>query len=395
MTDTRKERRVYLDRLRILACLSTFCYHAIQVFDLNPYYHLKSNTPSPTLDVAARLLHAVRMPLFFMIAGYVAFLALRRYTGREFLVQRAVRLLPPLFLGILLLAPIIKYYELLDGHSISWRGIDSTGGPPELLVFVRRFFTHFRLFSWSHMWFLMYLFMLSALLLPVMQAMQRAQWPSRLPPVIVLLLPVLPLVAIELVLRPIFPHHIPNLFWDWASVCVYATVMVLGAALACWPMLEDTLRRLLPASILMAAVGIALYLGNTTGPWWHVGRALTLWGTLCTLMSLAPLLSATPIPGERYLSEAALPLYVLHHPPLVVIAYHVKDLPWPVWLRYPAIVLGAFTVSLLLYHFLVRPWNWARLAFGMPRLTGAPARPAPHPMLQPPAAAAPSSASTG
>ena len=69
---SRPDRRRDLDRLRILACFSTFCYHAVQVFDLNPYYHLKSNTLSPGIDVAARLLHAVRMPLFFLIAGMVA-----------------------------------------------------------------------------------------------------------------------------------------------------------------------------------------------------------------------------------------------------------------------------------------------------------------------------------
>ncbi len=85
-------RRRDIDRLRVLACLSTFCYHALQVFDLNPYYHLKSATPSPALDVAARLLHACRMPLFFLLAGMVGYLALQRYSDREFFRQRAMEI---------------------------------------------------------------------------------------------------------------------------------------------------------------------------------------------------------------------------------------------------------------------------------------------------------------
>ena len=45
----RRPRRRDLDRLRVLACLSTFFYHAIQIFDLNPYYHIKSLTLSPSI----------------------------------------------------------------------------------------------------------------------------------------------------------------------------------------------------------------------------------------------------------------------------------------------------------------------------------------------------------
>ena len=123
-------RRKDLDRIRIAACFSTFCYHAIQVFDLNPYYHVKSNTLSPVLDVAARLLHAVRMPLFFMIAGMAGFLALQRHSDRDLVRQRARRLLPPFFIGIILFTPVVKYLELLDGRSIDWRGIIQLDASP-------------------------------------------------------------------------------------------------------------------------------------------------------------------------------------------------------------------------------------------------------------------------
>ena len=62
-----------------LACLSTFAYHAIQVFDLNPYYHLKSNTCRRPRSMWRRIwLHAVRMPLFFLISGMVGFTVAQR-----------------------------------------------------------------------------------------------------------------------------------------------------------------------------------------------------------------------------------------------------------------------------------------------------------------------------
>ena len=361
-------RRTDLDRLRLLACLSTFVYHAIQVFDLNPYYHLKSVTASPALDVAARLLHAVRMPLFFLIAGMVGFAALARLSDREVIVRRAWRLLPPFLFGIILLTPIIKYFEVLDGRSISWRGITALDGPPpDPLLLLRLYFTRLRWFSWSHMWFPLYLLLFGALLLPVMRAMARTDASARrLSPATVLSLPLLVLVVVELVLRPVFPWHIPNLFWDWASVSVYLTCMTAGAAFIRNPQIEIVLQRWVLAFTALAGCGAALYLGTDVGPWRSIGRAVWLWGLLCTAIGLGPWLARGRIAGERALSDGALPIYVLHHVPLIVIAYAVKDLPWPIWQRYGVIVLGAFAVTLLLYLALVRPFNIMRSVFGMP-----------------------------
>lgn len=360
------DRRRDLDRLRVLACLSTFCYHAIQIFDLNPYYHLKSVTLSPGIDVAARLLHAVRMPLFFLIAGLVGYLFAARYTDSEVLKRRAIRLLPPFLFGILLLTPWVKYFEVLDGRTISWRGIvPLEGPPPDMADVFRRYFTQGRWFSWSHMWFPLYLMIFAAVFLPVMRLLSRATWePGRLS-IALALVPLAALTAAELVLRPLFPFHIPNLFWDWASVAVYATCFLSGAVLARWNALEIELRAWLPAALLIALAGAVLHVTGETTRLVGIGRALWLFGFLATLLALAPLIGRGRIPGEGYLSEAALPLYVLHHVPLIVIGFYVKDLPWPIWQRWSVIVLGAFAVTLLAYHLLVRPFAGMRFMLGM------------------------------
>jgi len=363
----RPARRVDLDRLRIFACLSTFCYHAIQIFDLNPYYHVRSHTLSPALDAVGRLLHAVRMPLFFLIAGMVGYLALQRYTNREFMRQRALRLLVPFAFGIVLVTPWVKYFELLDGRHIEWRGVIHLGvAMPDPLTFLRRYFTQIRWFSWSHMWFPLYLFLLGLLLLPLMRAMPRMT--SDPPPAAALGLPLAACIAIEIALRPLFPHHIPNLIADWASMATYTVMLLAGAALIRWPVLEQALQRGLPVTALAAAFGAALYLGAAEGPLKGIGRAMTLWGTLCAAIGLGPWIGRGRIPAERYMAEAVLPVYVLHHVPLLLIATQVKDLPWPIWQRYATIVLGAFAITLAFYHVVVRPVGALRIALGLSRL---------------------------
>jgi glucans biosynthesis protein C len=370
-SSARPARRIDLDRLRVAACLSTFAYHAIQVFDLNPYYHLKSNTPSPALDVAAHLLHAVRMPLFFFISGMVGFAVALRVPARQLIWQRAVRLLPPFALGIIFLAPIIKYYELLDGRSIRWNGLVAVTDPlPSVGLFLQFFFTRIKFFSWSHMWFPLYLLIISALLLPVLYALGRTR-ALPLPAVQMAAIPLALLLAVELVLRPIFPFHIPNLFWDWASVSVYVICFISGAALMQWPELEALAHRRLRVALGLALGGAVLYVGGASlgvpaDLARYVGRGLWLWACLATAIGAGPWLRAGRIPGEAYLSEGALPIYVLHHVPLILIAWRVKDLPWPIWQRYGLIVAASLAATLLIYHVLVRPYDRVRFLFGMP-----------------------------
>lgn len=362
-------RRIELDRLRSLACLTTIVLHTLQIFSTDPYYHIKSVVVSAAFDPWLWLLHALRMPIFFLIAGMVAFIAIGRASNKEFLRGRAVRLLPPFVLGIFLFAPWIKYFEVLDGRTITWHGIvyltEPAPSPPVLLW---RFFLHFfKFFSWSHMWFLAYLLLLSALMLPVLRFMQRSRADPTTRTGLVAALSLAALIAIELILRPYFPRHIPNLFWDWANVAVYIACFIAGAAVVRWPELQSALQRALPLAALAAAVGLVLFVVlDKAWPHTGIGRALWLWGMLALALGAGPVLARGTIPGERYVGEGALPLYVLHHLPLVAIGFYVKDLALPYGVRFAIIVAAAFIVTFTAYHFLVRPYNTMRFLFGMP-----------------------------
>lgn len=364
--DGQRERRRDLDRLRVLACLTTPIYHAIQIFDLNPYYHVKSATLSPSIDVAARLFHAVRMPLFFLLAGMAAMLAIGRIDNRTFLSSRARRLIPPFLFGIVLLAPWIKYIEVLDGRNISWSGITTLTAIPDLPTVFRRYFTQQRWFSWSHMWFLAYLLLLSTLLLPVLRRMRAmavaplATWHLALGLLGMLL-------TVELILRPIFPFHIPNLIWDWASMTTYVACFLAGAAVIQWPNAETTLRQALPLLAIAASIGALVYVVVDLGPGvLAAGRALWLWSVLGLAVGAGIWIGRGRIAGEGYISEAALPIYVLHHLPLVAVGYLVKDLPWPIWQRYVLILGSALVITFAIYHVAVRPFDAIRRVLGMP-----------------------------
>lgn len=361
-----RQRRADLDRLRVLACLALFVYHGLQMFDLSPYYHIKANTLSPAIDAAARLILAMHMPLFFLISGMAGAMLASGRSDADVLRRRAIRLLPPFLVGVLLLTPWLKYLEVLDGRNISWRGLlplDGTVITPQVNLW--RYFTRMNWFSWSHMWFLLYLLLFSVLLLPLQRWMERTTWQPKGAEILLIGAPLVLFAAVEIVLRPHFPWHIPNLIWDWASMPVYVTCFLSGAALIHWPTLERALQRGVIAWLLLAVCGAALFLSGADAPVQGIGRALWLWSTLCLAISLGPWLARGHVPGERYLSEAALPIYVLHHLPLVAIGTLVKDVPWPIWQRFGVIVPGALIATLVVYHLMVRPFDRLRFAFGM------------------------------
>ena len=60
-----------------------------------------------------------------------------------------------------------------------------------------------------------------------------------------------------------------------------------------------------------------------------------------------------------------MPVYVLHHIPVLALGALLLPHGGPPWLAVLAITTGATAVSLAAYRLLVQPWPWPRLLLGM------------------------------
>ena len=351
-------RRPDLDRLRVAACLLLFPFHTIEVFDLQPAYHIKSATQLVSLECVSRMINAWHMPLFFLLAGMAAMHSIERQPlWMGFVSGRARRLLPPLILGLLTIAPAIKYLELRGGRDMSHSGVELVPdwAAPSWSDFYVSFLSGLEVFSWSHLWFLVYLIILTVLLTPVFIALHQmspnagnraAPWLIWLP------LPLL--LGIEAFLRPMW-GDLHNLSEDWANLAIYAIMMVAGAAMIRCPALETQFKRQWPMFALVAAGGIALMLGTWDGVFAGIGRGMADWGVIGFLFGAQPQRRFGPLPGEAYLVRAQFSVYVLHHLPLVALAYLLCDVSWPIGLRFAVIMFGAMGITFAVYHVAVRP----------------------------------------
>jgi hypothetical protein len=175
--------------------------------------------------------------------------------------------------------------------------------------------------------------------------------------------PLGPLVLVETTLRPVWGAF-PNFYADWASIAAYLTYFLAGAVLAREARVDALaaecprlgLLGLAALGVLATADGVAL--GRVAG-------AVAGWGSVGFLVGAARRWWRRDGPVLRYLSEATLPLYVLHHTPSVLLASVVVGLPLGLGAKATVLLLSSVLVTFALYHACVRPWAAMRFWLGM------------------------------
>ena len=133
-----------------------------------------------------------------------------------------------------------------------------------------------------------------------------------------LVLPGVALAAAEILLRPRF-GDLPNLFGDFANLAVETLFFFMGAIVSRQPRIEA---RLTARPLLLLALGLGsfavYYLGEAAyGPWALGARGIAAWCLVIGLLGLGRRIMRRESAFDRYMGEATLPLYVLHHLPVV------------------------------------------------------------------------------
>jgi glucan biosynthesis protein C len=378
-------RRHDLDWLRILATYLLFPYHVAKTFDDVPIYHVKNAELSPGLDFFTAFIHQWHMPLFFVLAGWSVYASLTRRGAASFLKERVRRVLVPFVAGALLLCPFLKYAELCSGLSITATGAAPLVGRYDetFLQFLPTFYTRVDRFTWSHLWFLLYLFTFTLLYTPLFARLIRrpGRWLAGAS-VARLYLPLLPLVVIQTTLRFRWPG-VQNLYDDWANLTYYSLFFILGFVLARWPAWEEIIDREWKRA---GVIGLAAVTAMLAG--WHA-RGGIVWPVEPTWPSVA---SALPLqvlsalagyclviailgvarrslsftsPARDYLAESSLPVYVLHQLAIVLLGYFIVQLHVGIAAKFTLLLATAVPITMLVYHCLVRPIPLARALLGM------------------------------
>lgn len=381
--DTRTDRLIFLDWVRILAFGVLLFYH-VGMYYVSWDFHIKSPHADRTIEPLMRLFNPWRMDLLFLVSGSAtSFMLLRDGASGTFLRRRARRLLIPLLFGMLVIVPPQSWLEVTQKHAYN-------GSYAE---FMGLYLTHYKGFcdatsrclvlpTWNHLWFLPYLALYTLLLWLVLR-----RWPASLERLGawlskslqgpgLLIWPVLYLALTSLLLRGSFPQNY-SVWGDWFAHSQYLAMFLLGASAArvpttsagIWQQMVQWRR----AGLLLA---LTAWLMLVTAPWllrdshWPVryigplAYSMQQWCAIVAALGFAQVHLTREGPARRYLTEAVFPVYIIHQTLILVLAHSLAPLALNPVLE--GSLLVALTVVLSFVGFeLVRRVRWLRPLFGL------------------------------
>jgi hypothetical protein len=418
-THMQPTRRREMDLLGMVIVVGLVFFHSAQIF-AGTGFDVENTQQGMVAGIAANLLLAFAsmwgMPLMMLIAGTAIWWSLRKRTVGQFLLNRVQRLLIPFVTGMALILPPRVWFRQ-KFHQASYS--ESYG------QFLRRFFNiRFslsafpgfivgaapdRLWTTGHLWFLIFLFVYTLLLLPLFWVLRqpsgqrlvgrRAGFLARSWAIFLLALPIGLIEALLMTEQ----SGVWNRF-------VWPFFLVYGFLLASEPEFGRALQRHRRSALVLGIVAFLLYFTATGYLLMALGadgwtdysavgllarffKGLGGWFWLVTIMGLAGQMArrgaredqAAPAPTENpgplapetpggpswmdrladYAKEAQLPFYVLHHTPIVVIGYYVVRWQANPLVKYVVIVLGVLLTTVVVYDTAVRRTPPTRFLFGL------------------------------
>ena len=370
---SKPERQYYIDWLRIILILSVFLFHIGMVFNTWGWHVKNDQTYGGFLKWMMVFLHEWRMPLLFLISGAGTYYALGKRSTGAYLGERFRRLMLPFLAGIFILVPVQVYIEkaeqfesLLAFYPHMFEGIYPTGN-----------------FSWHHLWFILYLFVISLIISPLLKFLRGKRYAKLnmlmekfFAKPLSLNIFLIPLIGSQLLLRPYFPEDTHALFNDWAAIAFFVIFFLSGFVLLSSGKISDSIKKqrrwFLAESI--GATALMFFL-----PHQMKSREAgdLIWGLLSIVVAWSCALTAIGY-AKRYLNknhrlrksanQAIYPFYLLHQPVIIVVASIITR--WDLGSGWKVLLITgiSFILTVLIYRVLIYPLNFLRIIFGMKAL---------------------------
>lgn len=371
-----QERRYDLDWLRVMAIVLLHFFHAAMPFAADSEWHLKNNETSNLMMECNYFLSKWRMPLLFFISGIGTVFVLNQYSVKQYIWQRTKRLLVPLAFGMLVVVPPQIYFErIFSGtHYASYfefyPSIFTTGPYPSGNL------------SWHHLWFILYLFVYSAIGVPIFLFL-KSNTGKKLIDIFAKTPNGLGLYGFGFILYLAsflyfwFPSETHALVDDWAGFTKYFLYFLFGYFIGIhpliWSKIETSRRQHLKWAFFSIVVINVVRWNNIEPEWgWNVPNLLFLalkvfnaWFWVLALLGY----------GKKYLNftnkylpianGAIYPFYVLHQTFIVMVAYYVIQVSESIISKYLFLTFVSFVLSVGFYAFLIEPYRIPRALFGM------------------------------
>lgn len=348
-------RKRDIDCLRLFGIFLLFPFHTARVFDFREGFYIHSNITSAAGVVFMNIISPWFMPLLFLVAGVSSYYALQKRDMSRFFKERVQRLLIPFILGVILIVPIQGYMARLQQGTLN-------GGYFNYLF--TQFFTDFSdisgyrgTFTPAHLWFILFLFIISAVLLPLFCHIIKARkergigtFGSLFEKGWFLLLLFIPLTISQ---------AFPNI--GGQEIVFYGAYYSIGFFIASNSASAEVIDKFKWLWFGVMIISIPLYLitgaaaqGYGDFAWQSIlfAHARNLYGINAILFMMGFAHKYLNRGGAvlNYLNQAAFPVYILHQSVMMVIAYYVLMLNTNITIQYIIIAFSTLAISIAIFE---------------------------------------------
>jgi glucans biosynthesis protein C len=343
-----------------------FPFHTAFVFCSGWYgYYVLSDYSSVAAHCLTVSVEPWIMPLLFCIAGMSTKYALQKRMPRVYLKERVTKLLVPFLAGLVLICPVIAYYaqKFHAGYTGSFAG-----------AFVHFFSSITNIqnlnglvgdFSVEHLWFILFLFVVSVLALGAVLIGRRLPRPRLNDGTVCL--PVLLLLFV-----PVWLLNFAGMNVSGYSFISYLAIFLIGYSLLSVDSVQVQLEKyravLLAAWLVLTIIVMWIYgifLGHYDVFWGSsFFFVLTGWTGVLALMGVGRHYFDISNRFTAYMGAASYPVYIIHQAVLVAIAYYVVMLSIPPALQFMAILTLSLLLTFACYE-VVRRIAVVRALFGI------------------------------
>ena len=372
-------RRHELDWLRVMVFGLLIFYHIGMLYVADWGFHYKSEHQSSFLQNLMLLLNRWRLPLLFLISGVAIRFILDKVTWYRFIGLRSVRLLVPLFFGILVVVPPQLYVEMTANGDLNmsyWSFYKAFFDldHPVFENYQAGILPHMDV---NHLWYIRELWWFSLFMLPL-SFILRLSFFDRIVSLLAwrnsaLMLLFVPIIVISIVDFTFLPSS-----GEGRRIWMGFTFLVVGFLLAknhsIWESIRINRHKLLLAALISYELLIYFYhtyfLTRTESALgWDLLLEITFgyfsrWSWVLVVIAYSSHYLQKTSPKLDYLNEAVYPYYILHQTILIVAAYVLTSYNLGPIIEPILIILITFSGCALGFA-LIRRVNTLRFLFGL------------------------------
>jgi len=372
------ERQYFLDWVRILAFAFLIFYHTAMMF-VDWGFHIESGHNSLFLKSIMILSSKWRLDILFIVSGVAISYMITKMSLKSFTWQRVVKLYLPLLFAITVVVAPQSYYEAIQKGVFEgsfWQ------------FWISLYFT----FSWdepmiapfptyNHMWYVLYLFHYTIVLLPLFSFINSDKGKLILAKIEcwiikgsrIIWLPLAVYLAIYLATNNHDVNH--TFFNDWYGHAIFIFAVIMGLIVVRMPQVWKSFEnnRYLALLLGLISYGVLLVIFLSPDGMLPMGRALAWdytsmlvkWSWIALIIGFTKKHLNHTNKTLKYCNNLVYPFFILHQTIIIVLGYYVIDWGLSGTLEFLIIVLGTFVICGSLYELLIKRVNIIRVLFGL------------------------------